>query len=63
MFDAVKPVSIGEIESARERLEELGLIAPLVFCNAAPAKKRRSSSLRTCNPSAHSRSDRSAMRS
>jgi threonine dehydratase len=39
MFDAVKPVSIAEIVSARERLEELGLVSPLVACNASPAGK------------------------
>jgi threonine dehydratase len=39
MFGAVKPVSIAEIESARERLEELRLVSPLVAGNASPAGK------------------------
>jgi len=39
MFDAVKPVSIAAIASARERLADLGLISPLVSCDAAPAGK------------------------
>src|SRR5450759_3374712 len=39
MFDAVKPVSVAEIEAPREHLEELGLVAPLVACNASPAGK------------------------
>jgi threonine dehydratase len=39
MLDAIKPVSISEIESARARVAELGLVAPLVVCNAAPAGK------------------------
>jgi threonine dehydratase len=39
MFDAVKPVSIAEIELAGARLKELGLVAPLVPCDAAPTGK------------------------
>jgi threonine dehydratase len=39
MLDAVKPVSLAEIESARARLDDLGLVAPLVGCDAAPAGK------------------------
>jgi len=35
MFDAVKPVSIVDIEAARERLQSLGLLSPLVVCDAA----------------------------
>jgi threonine dehydratase len=39
MLDAVKPVSIVEIETARARLQPLGLLAPLVSYDAAPAGK------------------------
>jgi threonine dehydratase len=39
MLNAVKPVSLAEIESARARLDDLGLVAPLVGCDAAPAGK------------------------
>jgi threonine dehydratase len=40
MFDAVQPVSIAAIEAARERLKGLGLVAPLVACDAAPPGKK-----------------------
>jgi threonine dehydratase len=39
MFDAVKPVSIVDIEAARTRLGGLGLVSPLVACDAAPPGK------------------------
>jgi threonine dehydratase len=39
MFDAVKAVTIADIETARERLQGLALLSPLVVCDAAPPGK------------------------
>ena len=50
MFDAVKPVSIVDIEAARERLQSLGLLSPLVVCDAAPAGKSVSLKLENLQP-------------
>jgi len=61
MFDAVKPVSITAIESARGRIAELGLVSPLVACDAAPPGKTVLLKLENCRPSAHSRFGPSAM--
>jgi len=39
VLEEVKPVHLVQIEAARARLEGLGLFAPLVACDAAPAGK------------------------
>lgn len=39
MFDSVKPASLAEIASARQRLRSLELLSPLITCGAAPAGK------------------------
>jgi threonine dehydratase len=39
MLDEVKPVAMAQIEAARARLEGLGLVSPLMACDAAPAGK------------------------